>query len=409
MFLQYAPTGAVLPLYSVQLQALGFGPLEMAWCCATQALASIVGPLAAGQVADRWVPAERVLTVLAVLSGSLLALLTQLTTPLPVFLATLGFWMVTCPIFTLGTTICFTHAADPNRDYGPIRMWGTVGWVASALFLGHWYSDPGWLCDGCAWLRPDWPRHRLDDAYRLGSALAFLLAAYSLTLPHTPPQRHAATWLAPLAAVRLLRRRAFAVYFAAALLLYISYAFPTQVTPLLLSHLGISESWLPATLTICQSTEVVSLGLLPLFLSYLGVRGSMLLGLIAWLLVLSMLTIGEPAGLVVSSLALNGLFITGFVVAGQVFINRHTPSDIRASAQALLICMTGTGLLIGNLLVGAVRHAVDGAYTPTFAVAAGLTAVTILAFMLGFDETEAEEEAEVEPVRERALVGERGA
>jgi MFS family permease len=404
MFLQYAPAGAVLPLYSFQLQALGFGPLEMAWCCATQALACIVGPLAAGQVADRWVAAERVLAVCAALSGLLLVLLTELTSPVPVFLTTLGFWLVACPIFTLGTAICFTHAPEPNRDYGPIRMWGTVGWVSAALFLGHWYSDPSWLCDCCAWMRPDWPRHRLTDAYRIGAVIAFLLTGYALTLPHTPPRRRASSWLAPLAAVRLLRRRAFAVYFMCSLLLYTSVAFSSQVTPLLLSSLGIADAWLPAALTISQSTEIVSLGLLPVFLSYLGVRGCMLLGVGTWLLAMCILTIGQPVELVVCSLALNGLFITGFVVAGQVFINRHAPDDIRASAQALLTCMMGAGLLAGNLLVGAVRRAVDGAFAPTFAVAAGLTALLLVFFVLGFDEDEAEEVSETEVAEESGFI-----
>src|SRR5207245_2606631 len=72
MFLYYAIQGAFVPLFSLRLQELGLTPLEMGWACATQALAALVAPLAAGQIADRWLPAERCLAVCALVSGTLL-------------------------------------------------------------------------------------------------------------------------------------------------------------------------------------------------------------------------------------------------------------------------------------------------------------------------------------------------
>lgn len=409
MFLQYAPAGAMLPLYSLQLQLLGFGPLEMAWCCATQAMASIVGPLVAGQVADRWVPAERCIAVLSVLCGVLLWVLAELTTPMPVFLVTLAFWMVMCPVFTLGTSTCFAHLPQPERDFGPARMYGTVGWVAAAWLLGYWCSDPEWLCRCVAVLRPDCPHHHRADAYRLAGVLAFVLAGYALTLPHTPPQRHAASWLAPAQAARLLRRRPFAVYFACILGVYATMAFTGQVTPLLLEHHGIPEAWLPSTLTIGQTLEVASLFLLPRVLLWFGLRGTMLLGLGAWLLALLILTVGRPVELVVGSMLLNGLNISCFIVAGQVFLNRHAHGEIRASAQALLVGVMGTGLLAGNLLVGVVRRLTEGNFVATFGVAALLMVVLSAGFLAGFREEEADEEpVETEPLPNK-LLGERRA
>ncbi len=386
MFLQYAPAGAVLPLYSFQLHALGFGPLEMAWCCATQAMASIVGPVVAGQIADRWIPAERCLSFCAFLCGGLLLLLAELTTPLPVFIVTLLFWMLMCPVFTLGTSICFTHLPRPDRDYGPARMWGTVGWVGAAWFLGYWYFDPDWLCQCVAALRPDCPQHHRTDAYRLGSLLAFALAAYALTLPRTAPQRQPAHWLAPLEATRLLRRRPFAVYFLCIFGTSLTTAFTSQVTPLLLRHHGVTEAWLPLALTVAQLLEAASLLLLPRMLLGLGLRGTMLLGLGSWLSALVILTIGKPLGVVIASQLLNGLYISSYVVAGQVFLNRHAHGAIRVSAQALLVCVTGTGFLLGNLLVGAVRWLTDGDFTATFGVAAGLTVLLLIGFSAGFRE-----------------------
>src|SRR5262249_21274864 len=113
------------------------------------------------------------------------------------------------------------------------------------------------------------------------------------------------------------------------------------------------------SLTIAQSTEIVALGLLPMLLLRLGTRGTMRLGLAAWTLALILLMVGQPLGLVLGSMTLNGLCICCYLVAGQVFINRLAHGDIRASAQGLFSFTNGMGLLAGNLLVGAVRAQVN--------------------------------------------------
>ena len=176
MFLQYAPAGAVIPFFTLRMQVLGFSPMEMGWACATQALAALAGPVTAGQIADRWCPTERRLVVLGVLAGTTLWLLAGLTDPLAFFLASLVFWLMMGPAITLGTLLCFTHLPDAERDFGSVRLWGTVGWATSGWMLGYWFIDPA---------------HDLSDAFRLGGVLGWALGAYALTLPHTPPQRQA--------------------------------------------------------------------------------------------------------------------------------------------------------------------------------------------------------------------------
>src|SRR5436309_1120937 len=107
MFLQYAVQGAMWPLFTLRLQELGFTPLEMGWACASQSLAALVGPLVAGQVADRWVPAERCLGACSLVAGALLWVLAELTTPIPVFGLSLAFWLVMGPATMLGTAVSF--------------------------------------------------------------------------------------------------------------------------------------------------------------------------------------------------------------------------------------------------------------------------------------------------------------
>jgi len=123
----------------------------------------------------------------------------------------------------------------------------------------------------------------------------------------------------------------------------------------------------------------------------LGVRGTMILGLAAWTAAMTILTIGRPLGLVIGSLGFNGLFVSGFLVAGQVFINRHAGDSMRASVQALLSFVNGSGMLFGHLLVGYLRSVHGGATHLAFQASAVISASLLLLFLLGFREADSSE------------------
>jgi MFS family permease len=385
MFLQYAFPGAMLPLYSTRLHELQFSEMEIAVCCASQALASVLTVLLVGQIADRYIAAERCLAVCAMLAGATLWVLTYLTEPVSIFATTLVFWMLAGPLILLGTSVCFAQLRHADREFGSVRLWGTVGWAMPAwvLFLGRL----------AGWWEPS--AGTTTALFRLGSVFAFFLGAYAFTLPHTPPRRDSSARAAPLAALRLLRSWAFAVYCLCAVGVYLTFSFTTQATPLLLKSLGMQEMWLSPVLTLGQASEVVSLALLPTFLLRLGLRGTMLLGLGAWTAALGSQALGGPVELVVASLGFNGLCIAGFIVAGQVFVNRQATGDLRASAQALLTFVNGVGMLVGYLLVGWVRRMNGGEFTQAFTVAVSIMAILLLLFLFGFRERRAEDIAEV--------------
>lgn len=394
MFLLYAVPGAWVPLFSLYLTELRFTALEIGWAGATYALAALATPLLAGQLADRWFPAQRCLACFALLGGALLWVLAELRDPGLVFWTALACWLVLAPATTLTASICFAHLRDPARTFGAVRLWGTVGWVAPGLLLGWWFSDPALFASLLVWLRPQAPASELADSLRLAGLLAWVLACYALTLPHTPPTgargRGRRSWLAPLAALRLLRRRPVAVYCVCALGLCAAVPFNSLVTPLLLRHhLHIPQEWISPTLTLAQSMEIVTLGLLPWLLLRLGVRGTMTLGLLAWVALMAVLALGEPPELVVAALGLNGVCVCCYLVAGQVFVNSQAGMDVRSSSQSLLAFVNGTGLLIGNLLVGLVRELVNGAFLPTFLTGAVVAGTALAVFAVGFtDPTE---------------------
>ena len=397
MFLQYAVMGSWVPLFTLILKERGFTPVETGWACATGALGALVAPLPWGQIADRWLAAQRCISICAFLCGMFLWMLSELTTPWPVFLVTLGFWFFMTPALSLGNSLTFRHLPAPDRQFGPVRMWGTIGWMAANLFLGCWFADSEFLCACLAYVRPAHSASELADAFRLGGTLAFILSLFALTLPNTPSslpragiaKAHARSWLwsafdAPLLTLRLFRQRAFLVFCVCLTGLYIAFPCSTQLTPLLLGELGVPRAWLPATLTIAQASEVAALWLLPVVLRSLSLKATLLLGMAAWTIALTVLAIGEPVWLVIASLGLHGVFISCFLVAGQIFVNQRAQKDIRTSAQAMLQFLNGMGLLAGNLLVGWVRSLDGERFTSPFALAAALAGTLCVVFLLSF-------------------------
>jgi len=383
MFLQYATPSALLQLYSLHLNQLGLGPLQTGICCSTQALATVLIALFVGQAADRWFSAERCLAVCSLLASVVLWLLSSATDFWTILFLTSLFWILVNPTVMLGTTICFTHLSNPERQFGPVRLWGTVGWTV-----------PGWLLLGYRLLTgdPTNPHTNCSDLFRIGSLSALILGLYALTIPHTPPRPGKDRRPAPLAALALLRGWSFLIFCVCTLGVCITYPFTTQATPLLLKQLGVSNLWLSPVLTLAQLTEVISLALLPMLFLRFGMRGTMLLGLGAWLTAMTILALGRPLSLVIASLSLNGLCVTGFLVAGQVFVNKQATGDLRASVQSLVSFVNGFGQFLGHLLIGWLRVLYKDELPQAFSVAAVITGGLLVLFLVGFHEQSRSEE-----------------
>jgi nucleoside transporter len=389
MFLMFAAMGCWIPVFSVRLQELRFTPRDIALASATAAVAYLIAPVAAGQVADRWFAAERCIAVGGVVAGALMWYLAGLDDPEAVFGVCLVYWMVMVPVVTIANALTFTHLHDPARHFGKVRLWGTVGWVTAAWLVGLWLwlGRQDWWHELWHWVGGTCPSASLADIFRVGALTAFALAAYALTLPHTPPRRRGEGWLAPLQALRLVRQRDFAVYLIGSLVLYATIPFNSQVTPLLLQAIGFAREDLGPLLTIAQSMEILMLAVLPRILGRLGVRGTMLLGLTTWTAGLSVFALGQPTWLVVAALACNGVCVVCYMVAGQVFLNSRAAGHIRASTQSLLVFVNGLGLLVGNLLVGEVRERTKPEFMPTYLTGASLALAVVVFFLVGFPRT----------------------
>jgi MFS family permease len=387
MFLAYAIMGAWVPVFTLHLKNLAFSSEETAWASAANAIGALIAPLIWGQIADRWLAMQRCISLCAFTSAAGIWFLGTLHQPAwGVVFVSIGVWFFLIPTYGLTTAFIFRQLSHPDQQFGPIRMWGTVGWMAASWCLTLWFAWDRWIRALDASQANDFA-----DSLRLGSLFAVVLALYAWTLPHTPPGKAdpSRVWYgrlmdAPLSALHLFQHRSFLVYCICLFGFNVTLPFTIQLNPLLLDRLGVDESRLPTYLTICQSTEVLSLYLLPVLLLRFGTKTVMMIGGISWTIGLSLLSLGEPTWLVLSSLVTHGVFICCFFIAGQVFVNRQATYDIRASAQAVLVFISGSGLLLGHLLVGWIRDLTDDSYRSAYLFASTLAAMLVTLFLFGF-------------------------
>lgn len=348
MALVYAVQGSFWPLLAVHLKDLGIEGRQRGWIFATMALGSLAMPLGVGQLVDRFLPAERYLALAAALGSALLLVLATGLTARPevLFALFLVYWLITAPSASTSAAIALRNLARPRRDYGAVRLWGTVSWMLV-----------GWLVSGLmAWSGSARGGTGVYEAFWLATGFSVVLAGYSLTLPHTPPLATGARGVSGLVeALRVTRRPSVALFLFAAFGVCLTTPFVYQVMPTYLEARGLPRAWVPTAMTLGQWPEIAALAVLPWLFRRLDYRGTLALGIGAWAVRYGSLALDPPLAVALAGIPLHGVGIACFTVGGQVFMDSQAPSNHRASAQALLVVFTsGIGALLGSLLAGEV-------------------------------------------------------
>ena len=380
MFLQFAIWGAWAPVLGKHLGNLNFTPAQVGGVYGAGTLATMISPLIAGQIADRWFPTQWFLALSYLLTGILFFIARTSADYSQLWWLGFGTMLFFGPTLGLANSMCFHHLSDARRDFPAIRSWGTIGWIASSGALSAWMKVTG---------------RDIGDCLTFAAVFSIINALYSATLPATPPRRETREAFAVGKVLAMLKDPSFAVFSFLAFALMVFASFYYFMTANFLPTIGISDSDLPLVLLTGQVMEILTIFLLPMAMKKLGSKTTIALGLGAWALRFFIFGLGKPTALVVASQSIHGVAFAFAIAGAMIYAERICAPDVRGSMQSFLSWLTyGLGMYAGSYLGGAVgqhyshldpaTQAAVRDWPPIWNVAAiGCTAVMVL-FLIGF-------------------------
>ncbi len=386
MLLQLAIWGAWAPKLFPYMGQLGFEPWQQSLVGSAWGVAAILGIFFSNQFADRNFSAERFLAVSNVIGGVALLACAFLTDFWPFFSAYLVFSLVYVPSMSVSNAIAFASLSDPAKQFGAIRMGGTVGWIlVSWPFIFLLSANAG----------PD----QVRLIFVVAAIVSFVFAAYSLTLPHTPPKRDAvgADPLAWREAIKLLGIPSIGVLFLVTFIdSVIHNGYFVMADGFLTNRVGIAGNLSMIVLSIGQVAEIVTMFILGAVLVRLGWKATMIIGILghgARFLVFAFFPDSVPT--IIAVQLLHGICYAFFFATVYIFVDAAFPKDVRSSAQGLFnLLILGVGNVAASFLFPALMArwadpatgAVD--YRTLFMVPAGMAVVAILLLAVFFRPTE---------------------
>jgi len=383
MFMQYFAMGALLPLLSLYLKEyLGFSPTEIGYVLAMAAVAAFASPFIAAHVADRLIRSERLMGIYHLSAASVMVVLSFQHSWLAFLLTYLLFSLLFVPTSALSNAVAFHHVPNAKRDFGSIRMWGTIGWVAVAWSFGYF-----WLRGGAHTSTGD---NRLPDALYVTALSGGALGLFLLTFPRRPQPEEKPEGLGIKKAMVALAHPSLVFFCVLAFFASISNTFYMQWMSPYLSQIGFREEYILPALSLGQLSEIVAMALLGRALIGIGYKGAMVVGVAAQALRFAIFAFFPNPALVLVAIPLHGLSWTFFFTAGYIFVDHHSPRGDRAAVQQFYhMLLTGVGTLLGSLLAGQVGSwaLIPGTQDINFtlfwavpAVLAGLVAIALMAF-----------------------------
>jgi len=385
VFLHYFVWSCWYNTLSVYLGTLKFTGTQIGLAYGTTAIGALVSPFLIGVIADRYVPAQRLLGVLHLLGAGLLWWISQQTT-FSVFYPSLIVYTLTYMAgHGLINTITLTHAPNPAKWFPIVMAAASAGWIAAANVVNF-----AKLADN-------------NGMFTLACGVAVAIALYSFTLPNTPPKGDAgpvsAGKLLGLDALKLFKDRSFAVFMVCSFLICIPLSFYFTWTGAFLSEMNVADY--ASKMTLGQVSEVGFLLLLPILLPILGAKRIMILGMAAWAARFALFAYfhEQPTAtwMVLGGILLHGMCYDFIFVMGRMYVDKAAGDSLRASAQGLHAVFTlGAGMFVGSWLSGVVAQNYTNAqnvhdWKAIWLVPAIMSAVLIPVFLALFRERSSDE------------------
>jgi len=366
MFLQYAIWGAWLPLlFPFLMGHREFSLAQTAGILAAGALGAVAGPFIAGQIADRHFATQRILAASHLVGAVLVWFLASVESFNIFLIVSILYGLIYAPTLALTNSLAFHHMTDRDRQFGPIRLWGTIGWIAVGIGVGQWLAmrhSPDELLGTALEAAQNAGR---ADAFKVSAILGLLMAGYCMTLPHTPPAKSPKQTNAAFEAIgEVLRSRALLVLFLLAIPVSMIHQFYFVHASEFLSIMQRDSEGATAfaqtinrifgvggigLMTIGQMTEIAVLALLPFFAPKLGRKWLLAIGLLAYAARMAIFAYAESIGPVLLGVGLHGLCFGCFIFVAFMVVDEETTIDVRASAQNLFnLVIVGIGISIGS-------------------------------------------------------------
>jgi len=376
-FLEFAVWGAYLTCMSNYLGKAGMGS-EIAWFYAIQGIVSIFMPTLMGIIADKFIQPQRLLGICHLIAGiamiALCYLGMQSATPnktlfITIYTISVAFYM---PTLALSNTTAFTilkdNELDTVKDFPPIRVLGTVGFIVTMWVVNCTTLENGSL--GFTLGPNEFKFQYTYMQFLVSGLLSIILFVYCLTLPQCKlieKPKQSLTEQLGLSAFKLFKQRKMALFFIFSMLLGMSL----QVTngfagPFLTSFQSMAEyadsfaaNNATMLVSISQISEALCILLIPFFLKRFGIKIVMFIAMTAWVFRFGLFGIGSPdfPGVILFFLSciVYGVAFDFFNVSGGLFVDQECDPSTKASAQGLFMLMTnGLGATIGTLSAGAI-------------------------------------------------------
>jgi len=372
MVLEFFIWGAWLPLIFGYLPSLGFTPAQQSWILNAFPIAAIVGMFFSNQFADRNFSAEKFLAFSHFVGGLAILSLAFTRSFWPFFLLMLVHCLLYVPTISIANSIAFANMKDAQREFGIVRMGGTIGWILAAwpftFILVDWdkvrAANPQGFIE---WLGIVLSSGLVGDALRAGARWTFvvagiaslLLAAFSLTLPHTPPKRAdegAVEKLAWLEALKLLKHPFILVLWLVTFVdsfvhnCYFNWAGVFLGASKAAGGVGIPGNWIMPVMSIGQIAEILTMFILGATLKRLGWRATMIVGILGYPVRFAVWAfLPQHTELIILVQVLHGICYAFFFATVYIFVDAYFPKDVRASAQGLFnVMILGIGALVAN-------------------------------------------------------------
>ena len=361
-FLQFFVWGAwLITVANYWFDTKNWPGVEFGAVFSTLGLSSLFMPTLMGIIADRWINAEKLYGILHVLGGIVLLYLPQVTDSNTFFWVIFLAMIFYMPTIALSNSIGYTVLKSGNfnviKDFPPIRVWGTIGFIAAM------------------WTTNLTGNKALEGQFYIAAFAAIFLGAFSFVfIPKCPPAKENSAnasflEISGLNAFSLFAKYKMAIFFLFSMFLGGALQLTNMYGDLYISEFKnvpeYANLWVvehsTIIMSISQVSETIFILAIPFFLRKFGIKKVMLISMVAWVLRFGLLALGNPADglwMIILSCIIYGMAFDFFNVSGSLFVETTTHSKIRSSAQGLFMMMTnGFGAIMGSYLSGIVIKA----------------------------------------------------